>query len=614
MSEFTIRRLLRTRAVVGGAVIALAATGLVGLLSTERAAPASDPPTTSSVAGADGRTYTVTNHLAKGYRPDQGRHEWLVAWAGDARPGSSTATPKLPPPPGKAKAHHKTAAPAPGSTAKSRRPSDPDFVAVIDATKGSPTYGKVVNTATLSPQLRNEPHHMQYVWHKGQRIYAGGLLSDTTYVFDATRLPELRLTGVNVPTDTSCGSAPDAFSVLRDGTAYASYMGGPDVPGPCRYTNGEVRVGNGYAGSPGEVVRIGPDGRTLAQAPAAPAGGEDPARCHNVPALKPASCANPHGIRVREDLNRMITSDLFEPRDYLDQTRPQLDPFLARDTVRIYDISNRNHPKLVSVSHLPTGPRIEPFPAFKEERMVMENSVTNQPEHRGAFASTMAGGAIFYTPDITDPTPQWREVFDDEAAYRTYKAAGPYGGGDAGSWLQVSPDDRYLFHAVAGHDPRDPRHISSEMVYVLDISKLLASGNQPQCRIDQIAEVSRGGAERDCPAVVDVLPIRDVTTGGPHWGAIDNFERGADGYYHETQQVRRLAVTNYIVERFGMDGDHRACMVDFDGGRLSVDTSFRDEVNGAPCIDFDRKVWPHGVTGSAKPHGVLFVVADDDVR
>lgn len=69
----------------------------------------------------------------------------------------------------------------------------------------------------------------------GQRSYAGGLLSDTTYVFTATHLPVLRLGGVTTPTDTLCGSMPDAYTVLRDGTAYGSHMGGPDVPNPSRY-------------------------------------------------------------------------------------------------------------------------------------------------------------------------------------------------------------------------------------------------------------------------------------------------------------------------------------------------------------------------------------------
>jgi hypothetical protein len=78
------------------------------------------------------------------------------------------------------------------------------------------------------------------------------------------------------------------------------------------------------------------------------------------------------------------------------------------------------------------------------------------------------------------------------------------------------------------------------MVYVLDIRRLLASGPNPQCSIDRPKEVSLGGSERDCPALVDVVPIADETSGGPHWGALDNFRRGWDGYYHETYQVTRL--------------------------------------------------------------------------
>ena len=127
----------------------------------------------------------------------------------------------------------------------------PDFLAVVDATKGAPSYGKVVNTVTLAPVLENEPHHMQYLYHKGDSIFAGGLYSDITYVFDVKSLPEIKLSGANLPTDTPCGSIPDAYWTLRDGTAYGTYMGGANAPGPCTYTNGEVRVSNGFGGSPG---------------------------------------------------------------------------------------------------------------------------------------------------------------------------------------------------------------------------------------------------------------------------------------------------------------------------------------------------------------------------
>jgi hypothetical protein len=50
------------------------------------------------------------------------------------------------------------------------------------------------------------------------------------------------------------------------------------------------------------------------------------------------------------------------------------------------------------------------------------------------------------------------------------------------------------------------------------------------------------------------------------------------------------------------------------GGPLSLDASFRDENDGATCVDFNRTHWPHGDFGRAKPHSEMFVVADEDLR
>ncbi len=98
---------------------------------------------------------------------------------------------------------------------------------------------------------------------------------------------------------------------------------------------------------------------------------------------------------------------------------------------------------------------------------------------------------------------------------------------------------------------------------MLDIRKLLASGEDPSCNIDTVEETTDGGAESDCPAVIDTLPAR----GGPHWGALDNLELGDDGYYHETTKAKRLAYSNYFVARTGLNGDHRLCIVDQADGR-----------------------------------------------
>ena len=574
----------------------------------------------SSTRGSDGTVVTAVNHLVGragattqaiggGHRAG----EYLIVWAGDTNAGDSSGGDVV----------RKVQQPAvnPVKTVNIDGPDAApgnDFLAVIDADKSSPEYGKVVNTVTVSPLVENEPHHMQYIWHRGNKIYAGGLFSDTTYVFDVANLPVVTLSGVNLPTDTPCGSVPDAYWVLHDGTAYGTYMGGPDAPGPCAYTNGETRIGNGFAGTPGSLDHIGPDGKTLAEVPAALSGPEDATRCPALPAIPIASCANPHGIQVREDLNRMITTDYAEPKNVpIDPVKPA-DPNLFRDTVRIWDITDRNNPKITAVSVMPDGPRHERNPGHEEPRGIMEGTVTNLPSHRGAFSESMCGGVIYYTPDITVPNPQWREIFDDTTASRVVEPDITEGAGcDGGGWVQTSLDDHYLYHAVIGRNPgaldsADPG--VPKMVYTLDISKLLAAGTNYRCNIDAISEVYDGGSAADCPTVTSVLPIKDGTSGGPHWGTLDNFSPNADGTWQETTNVTRIAVSDYFVARSAVDGNHKVCMIDVKNGHLTLDTSFRDENEGTPCVNFNRSDWPHGKTGDAKPHSELFVVPDAKLR
>jgi len=343
-----------------------------------------------------------------------------------------------------------------------------------------------------------------------------------------------------------------------------------------------------------------------------------------VPALPTPSCANPHGIQLREDLDRMITTDYAEPKNVPTDPLKPVNPNLFRDTVRIWDISDRNNPKVVSVSAMPDGPRRERNPGHEEPRGIMEGTVTNLPKHKGAFASSMCGGVIYYTPNITKDKPVWREVFDDTAAAKRLNPNLTEGAGcDGGGWVQTSGDDRFLYHAVIGRNPgslsaADPG--SPKMVYALNIQKLLASGNRPKCKIDTIREVYNGGREADCPKVVDAITLQDGTSGGPHWGALDNFRRGYDRskrqtVWRETAFERRIAVSNYFVARSSVDGNHKVCLADVSSkGVLSLDQSFRDEDHGTPCVDFNRTDWPHGATGDAKPHSQLFVVPKNRLR
>jgi hypothetical protein len=571
------------------ALVAMVVVG-AGLTSAAKATPSGVVTSTYTVRAVDGQKYSITNHITKKFLAElfrgHRRHEYLLAWAGDESTNLPDAT----------------------------TPAEPDFLAVIDVTKGARTYGEVVNTVTIDSVFGNEPHHLQYQWHKGDKVFAGGLLSDVTYVFDVKRLPEVRLSGVTPSVATRCGSVPDAYHVLSDGTAYGTLMGGPDIAGPCRYTNGETRTGNGFGGTPGELVRLSSTGRVLAEIPAASTTPEADT-CDAVPALPVDSCANPHGMAVREDLDRLVVGDFVEARNLLGGEQP-IDNIIVRNTIRIFDITDRGEPELVSVSYLPKGPRFEFGWWTSEPYAPMEVAVTNRRGHKGAFAST-TGGAIFYTPDITDPNPVWREVYDDLNAFRSiYPTDTPTSSSDGGSWLFVSPDDRYLYRVLIGGGwDSPPSTAHTGMIQAIDIRPLLAAGKHTRCSVDTLDEVANGGAEPDCPKLVSALPITDLTSGGPHWATIDNFELGRGGYYRESGHVRRIATTNYFVAATGIGGDHRLCMFTVSPtGKLAPDTAFRDEHTDRGCISFDRPEWPHGATGNARPHGILFAVADADVR
>lgn len=74
----------------------------------------------------------------------------------------------------------------------------------------------------------------------------------------------------------------------------------------------------------------------------------------------------------------------------------------------------------------------------------------------------------------------------------------------------------------------------------------------------------------------------------PHWLATDG---------------TRVAVVNSPGAN-----DHRVWMARIDPvtGALSLDEGFRDPGAQAPGVNFNRSEWPHGPTGDAVPHGVVF--------
>jgi hypothetical protein len=87
------------------------------------------------------------------------------------------------------------------------------------------------------------------------------------------------------------------------------------------------------------------------------------------------------------------------------------------------------------------------------------------------------------------------------------------------------------------------------------------------------------------PVEVSRLRIEDEFM--PHWTGWD-------------ARTQRLVVTGY-------GDDHRLFMVKLDPstGAVTMDVAFHG-ADGKPGFSFDNRAWPHGWTGSANPHGVVF--------
>jgi hypothetical protein len=570
-------------------------------------------------------------------------------------------------------------------TKEYNQPDDPDFLAVVDAAKGSPTYGKVLHVKeVLTAAVGNEPHHMQpfidpHCTGANRYLLAGGLFADTWFSWrvglpgsgaathPVDSMPSLL--GMQLPALNAAqtrGAVPDAGFQMPNCEFLATEMGGDPTTGS-------------YVGGPhGTIVRLAKDGKSVrgtqlasripgdmlcleqwnVSGPIGKPGGPFTRKTSSSDCLP----SNPHGIWARPDLTgpgasggQLVIGDYATPGRLIQAAPPTAD--VAKLTVRHFNLTCAGlktpggatptvplgfgddpcvaNPRVVL---LPDGPRDEANEGHEENVGIMEVGLTNPGapfnpvsttfdvaghlESKGGFATSMCGGALYYTGDITATAPVWKEVYDYSA---TNAALGfPFGGVatsgcSGGGGVSVTPDNRHVVHTIIGRDPgqsglfatsaTDPDGFPG-MVVSLDIQGLIGSGTTPSCNIDSVAEIFGGGAEADCPDLAGALVVNDVTSGGPHFFSFDY-----PAWVHGG--TNRLAFFNYFVGETGAAGDLRVCMVNMSaGGALSLDTGpggfpalgVDGQPAGSGCISFNRGNWPapRGNAGPAQPHYGLF--------
>ncbi len=401
-----------------------------------------------------------------------------------------------------------------------------DFLAVIDADPKSRTYGKVVNTASmesvpgtnllndlgltgalgltekygLTPagipsDALNEAHHMTHdpiVIGRRSYLYMGGLISANIFRCDVTDPLRIRTCPlVTTAKDVTSFSGIDDFLQAPNGNVLVTYMGAKNLT------------------TPGGVVEIGVDGTVVGEYAAAKPGG--PARyMPNVNGVTDTGLlAHPHGIDARPDLDLLVTSDYADPLTLATSPTLQGETEDCGTTVRFWKLSDLKAGP-AAIAQLPVGKGREGYFRHNAPEGVMSVALTRLHEHKGVFAATMGGGAIWYAPDATAAEPEFRMIY----------RVGP---GASASVFFITPDDRFLVQPIQGvlspgdasYD-RDYPGEHSRRVIVLDIQKLLRARTLVKCDAPPVVTDANGviesiparnnGAE-DCPKVTGTLNL-----------------------------------------------------------------------------------------------------------
>jgi len=270
----------------------------------------------------------------------------------------------------------------------------PDFLAVIDFDRTSPSYGKVLRTVPLPPpgNVGNEPHHCHT--SADETILAcGGLLSvlkgqNDIFFFDIrdARSPRF-LSSTRAPGS----SVTDDFLALPGGGFLVTNMG------------------SATGGPGGRVVEVDANRRVVAEYPAtSPADGR----------------FNPHGMDADFARNRLVTSDFINPASTLAAYpgAPEL-----RSSVRFWDLGAR---------------RITRTVVLPDAAGTMDVKLLPGDEHGRAVTANMFTGR-FYTVDPT--TGGYVQSFD--AATVTPHVEARVRGGLPGL-LAVPPGSRRLIFAT----------------------------------------------------------------------------------------------------------------------------------------------------------------------
>ena len=123
--------------------------------------------------------------------------------------------------------------------------TQPDFLAVLDVTKGGERYGDLVTTIAV-PDLNTGPHHTEHALAPDRQLFANGFAKGQSYIFDLSVPDAPRIAGSFG--DVEAYAHPHSFLRLPNGNVLATFQ--------MRHDAGGMRTGGLVEMTPaGAVVR-----------------------------------------------------------------------------------------------------------------------------------------------------------------------------------------------------------------------------------------------------------------------------------------------------------------------------------------------------------------------
>jgi hypothetical protein len=271
-----------------------------------------------------------------------------------------------------------------------------DFLAVLDADPTSATYGKVLKTYPVRSR-GNEPQQLNAEPRGDRRVFASGLLTNRTFVFDFRQPLAARLLHVDEP------GPPRGLGTPREVVTLPSGRVAVTCADPLRYRNGPREVLTAAGG----LLELSPAGEPVREVSAA-----DP----NVHGLILA----PSGAAAAPAVDRLVTTNTAH--GYAATAAGERMPGISAQVWTLEGL------KLLHTIVLEAGPRGEENLAPRTPRFL----------RRMPMVYVNAEGGGLYASDSTHTdVPSARLVFD-------------FGAGALAGGAAITPDDRYYVTALAG--------------------------------------------------------------------------------------------------------------------------------------------------------------------